>query len=211
MSFPESSRPQSKASQRDALHGYRAAAILVVMLAHARFSDGYPDGMAPLDPFIKGGVTAFMVLSGYLVTGSLLPRRSATPTSARSWVGRSSASLFLRSPTLPSHSRSGAGWTGTDFAAALRVLWISPWTGDPQGGVTHLTQHLYSLAAQMQFCLIWPFVLRAIPKGRRFWPVTLLMLTAATWRSMGREIALTHGETIHRTDYVLGSLMVGAW
>lgn len=198
----------------EALNGYRALAIMVVMLAHTRFGDAYPAWMRPLDPFIKGGVTAFMVLSGYLLTHSLLAEESR-----RGKVNLLAffAGQFVRffAPVLPYLAIALPVWglptAGFQWAPSLRVLWGSPWTGDGFGGATHLTSHLYSLAAQTQFCLWWPLLLMAIPKGRRFMPVTLIMLAAAAWRIVGREIAVAHNETQQRTDYVFGSLMVGAW
>lgn len=189
-------------------------AIMVVMLAHTRFGDAYPVWMRPLDPFIRGGVTAFMVLSGYLITHSLLAEEIRR--------GKVNLPAFLAgqivrffAPTLPYLAIALLVWgvptAGFQWKPSLRVLWISPWTGDGFGGATHLTGHLYSLAAQTQFCIWWPLLLTAIPQGRRFVPVSLVMLTAATWRILGREIAVSHNETQQRTDYIFGSLMVGAW
>lgn len=202
-------------SQRsEALNGYRALAIMVVMLVHARFGDGYPPWMSPLDPFIKGGVTAFMVLSGYLMTRSLLAEIGANGSvNLPAFI----AGQFVRfySPTLPYLAIALAAWGAAnpnfDWIAALRILWVSPWTGDGFHGTTQLTGHLYSLAAQAQFCVWWPLLLGALPRGHRFVPVTLLMLAAATWRILGRELAIAHSETQQRTDYIFGSLMVGAW
>ncbi len=201
-------------SRSEALNGYRALAIMVVMLAHARFGDAYPGWMRPLDPFIKGGVTAFMVLSGYLVTHSLLAEEAKRgKVDLPAFWGGQWVRFFV--PAVPYLAIALLIWgmptAGFGWEPALRMLWISPWTGDGFGGATHLTNHLYSLSAQTQFCLWWPLLLLAIPKGRRFAPATLVMLLAATWRIVGREIAIAHNETQQRTDYVFGSLMVGAW
>lgn len=204
--------PQNSPS--DALNGYRALAILVVMLVHTRFGEGYPVWMTPLDPFIKGGVTAFMVLSGYLITHSLLgEEQRAGRMDQRAFLGKQGVRYFV--PALAYLALALGIWSwqmpGFNYVAALRLLWLSPWTGDGFNGGTALTWHLYSLAAQMQFCVWWPLVLRWIPRGKRLAPVTVLMLLAATWRIMGREYAAARDATPMRTDYVYGSLLVGAW
>lgn len=205
------SNPQERS---EALNGYRAWAITIVMLVHARFGEGYPTWMAAWDPFIRGGVTAFMVLSGYLVTRSLLgeeERRSRMDLG--SFLGGQAVRFYV--PVL-AYLAIALGFVAphhpnVDYGKALRVLWLSPWTGDNWDGVTHLTGHLYSLAAQLQFFLLWPLILRAVPRERRFVVTTVLMLVAVTWRSLGREWAIQNNETLQRTDYVFGSLMVGAW
>ncbi len=201
-------------SRSTALDGYRAVAISVVMLAHTRWGDDYPAWLTPLDPFIRGGVTAFMVLSGYLITWSLLSEEARSGSiNLRSFLGKQAVRFYLPAAAYLAVALGIWGWhtPGLDWPAALRVLWASPWTGDHFHGATALTGHLYSLAAQVQFCLWWPLMLRLIPAGRRLLPVTLLMLAAATWRIVGRELAVREHMTQQRTDYIFGSLLVGAW
>lgn len=200
---PDDSRPWS------ALDGYRAMAILVVMLVHVRHSPGYPAWMSPMDPFIRGGVTAFMVLSGYLITRSLLRSEIRSGSlGIGSFLAKQAVRFYV--PVLGYLAVVGAIWgrqPGFDWAGALRVLWMDPWTGaGPQ-----VTFHLYSLAAQMQFCLAWPLILRWLPRTRRFWPVSALTLAAVTWRWVGSHLTVQPGEAFPRTDFVYGGLLVGAW
>jgi len=202
-------------SQRsEALNGYRALAIMVVMLAHTRFGDAYPPWMRPFEPFLRGGVTAFMVLSGYLITHLLLSEEAKRgKVDVLAFFGGQVVRFFA--PTVPYLAVALLVWglpeAGFQWWPSLRILWASPWTGDGFHGATALTGHLYSLAAQTQFCIWWPPLLMVIPPARRLLSVTLLMLAAATWRILGRELAIAHNETQQRTDYVFGSLMVGAW
>jgi peptidoglycan/LPS O-acetylase OafA/YrhL len=207
----ENSNNPSKSS---ALDGYRALAVSVVMLNHTRLGDGYPTWMTLLDPFLRGGVTAFMVLSGYLVTSSLLREEAqAGAIDLRRFLGKQAVRFYLPALGYLTISLGIWGWQtpGFNWWAALRVLWASPWTGDTPSGVTALTGHLYSLAAQVQFCLWWPLLLCLLPLGRRFVPVTVIMLALAAWRILGRELAIMEDASTLRTDYIFGSLMVGAW
>jgi peptidoglycan/LPS O-acetylase OafA/YrhL len=196
-----------------ALDGYRALAILVVMLAHVRWEDGYPEWLRATDPFVRGGVTAFMVLSGYLITRSLLSSEAKTGRiDILTFLGKQAVRFYV--PLIGYLGVVLAIWGREpqfNLTAALRVLWLDPWTGDLRDRTSELTLHLYSLAAQMQFCLWWPVVLRFLPASRRFATVTVLMLLAAAWRILGRELAIANGTTILRTDYIFGSLMVGSW
>lgn len=192
-----------------ALDGYRTLAILVVMLVHARHSEGYPDWMQPADPFIRGGVTAFMVLSGYLITRTLLRSEARTGSlGIRAFLAKQAVRFYVPVIGYLAVVCSIWGWRGSfDWVAALRVLWMDPWTAaGPQS-----TFHLYSLAAQMQFCLGWPLVLGMLPRKRRFWTVTALTLGAVAWRWVGSMLAYKSGITHVRTDFVYAGLMVGAW
>lgn len=63
----------------------------------------------------------------------------------------------------------------------------------------------------MQFCIWWPLLLSVLPRGRRFLLFTLFMLAGTFWRTLGRELAIPRGETLLRTDYIFGSLLIGAW
>lgn len=192
-----------------ALDGYRALAITIVMLNHTRHVEGYPSWLLEMNAFLRGGVTAFMVLSGYLVTLSLLKEEARSGVVGGWEFWRRQAVRFyvpvlayLALACLWFSGRSEFNWVRT-----LRVLWMDPNTA----GNAWWTGHLYSLAAQLQFCLWWPLLLRLIPRGHRLVPVTILMLVAVGWRTLGRELALQAHGNILRTDFVYGSLLVGAW
>lgn len=192
-----------------ALDGYRALAITIVMLNHARFAAGYPDWLMSMGGFIKGGVTAFMVLSGYLVTLSLL-KEEARSGVLGGWAFLRRQAVRLYVPAL-AYLAVVCVWfsdrPGFSVWQSTRMLWADPNTARAfsWGG------HLYSLAAQIQFFVWWPLVLRIIPRGRRLIPVTLLMLAAVAWRTLGKEWAIQDKGNHLRTDFVYGSLLVGAW
>ncbi len=192
-----------------ALDGYRALAITIVMLNHARFAVGYPDWLMSMGGFIKGGVTAFMVLSGYLVTLSLLKEETRSGMMGGwAFLRRQAVRLYL--PAL-AYLAVVCVWfsdrPGFSLWQSVRVLWADPNTAKAfsWGG------HLYSLAAQIQFFVWWPLLLRVIPRGHRLLPVTVLMVLGVAWRTLGKEWASQEHGNYLRTDFVYGSLLVGAW
>lgn len=192
-----------------ALDGYRALAIVVVMLNHTRDVDGYPPWMLEMSGFLRGGVTAFMVLSGYLITLSLL-REEARSGVVGGWAFWRRQAVRFYVPVIAYLAIACLWFSGRpefNWWRTLRVLWLDPNTA----GNAWWSGHLYSLAAQLQFCIWWPLVLRLIPHGRRLLPVTFLMLVAVGWRTLGRELAYQAHGNILRTDFVYGSLLVGAW
>ncbi len=192
-----------------ALDGYRALAITIVMLNHARFSVGYPDWLMSMGGFIRGGVTAFMVLSGYLVTLSLL-KEEAHSGAMGGWAFLRRQAVRLYLPAL-AYLAVVCVWfsdrPGFSLWQSVRVLWADPHTAKAfsWGG------HLYSLAAQIQFFVWWPLLLRVIPRGHRLLPVTGLMVLGVAWRTLGKEWAIQENGNYLRTDFVYGSLLVGAW
>jgi peptidoglycan/LPS O-acetylase OafA/YrhL len=167
------SRPPRYMPQLDAVRTFAVFAVMIHHFWHeATF--GIPLG------FI--GVQLFFVLSGFLITGILLPAREsvqagrlpAATTFRRFFIRR-----FLRIFPL--------------FYVTLAVLWIVgveevrdnlPWH------VTYLSNihfartgeyplyiaHLWSLAVEEQFYLIWPFIIVLTP--RRFLLATLVSVVA---------------------------------
>lgn len=202
-------QPAKAGPRSQALDGYRAIAIAVVLLSHAKWSTGYPAGLTPLNVFLKGGVTAFMVLSGYLITLSLLREEArAGAVDCLAFWRRQAIRFYV--PVLPFLAAIGLWFfkePGFRFERTFFVLWMDPLTA--KGG--WWTGHLYSLAAQLQFCVWWPLLLWVFRRGSRLVPVTVLMLAGSAWRTVGRELAAQSGGDILRTDFVFGSLLVGAW
>jgi peptidoglycan/LPS O-acetylase OafA/YrhL len=196
-------------SRSEALDGYRALAITVVMLNHARGAVGYPEWLADQAGFIRGGVTAFMVLSGYLVTLSLLKEEARSGVMG-GWAFLRRQAVRLYVPTLAYLLITCvwfSGRPGFSLWQSVRVLWADPNTALSYGW----SGHLYSLAAQLQFFVWWPLLLRIIPRGHRMLPVTFLMVLGVAWRTLGKELALREDGNFLRTDFVYGSLLVGAW
>ena len=162
---PPSSAPS--ATHIPALDGLRGIAVLLVMLLH--FSMMTPNG--PLDSafsltFDTGwlGVDLFFVLSGFLITGILFDAKGGAFFFRNFYLRRSLrifplyyaflCGVLLVLPWLAPGSMErldGQGWLWSYLSNFLFVR--VGWEGMPEH-----TIHLWSLAIEEQFYLLWPLV-----------------------------------------------------
>ncbi len=155
------------------LDGVRAFAIATVLLAHLqqRFR------VVPFEIWAPDGVELFFVLSGFLITGILIREREdrgGVNMSAFYWrrATRILPALLVYLGVV-SAVMIGSGqappWTAM-ASAALFAANLYPYEAPP------FTQHLWSLALEEQFYLVWPLILLACLRwgGRR----------SATWASV---------------------------
>jgi len=145
-----------------ALDGVRGIAILLVLLHQLDRIEG--EGLATRlveYAFDAGwvGVQLFFVLSGFLITGILLGSRG-TPTYFRSFFVRRVLRIFpvyfgalvLFLWIAPSVGLAPPSWRDHQL---WYWLYLSNWTEPFLGGSL---PHLWSLAVEEQFYLLWPFV-----------------------------------------------------
>jgi len=153
----------------------RGIAVGLVMLRHA-----LPDVFAGAGVV---GVVMFFALSGYLITGVLERRPPLGDFYARRIVRLVPPLLVLvvvlSLVTLlldPLGDRDQLGWT---------VLWALTWTGNlPFGHASDATYHLWTLATEEQFYLLWPAALLLLGRGRALVVaavLTVLACAATTW------------------------------
>ena len=201
----EMRRPRRRpGGELPALDGLRAVAVLSVMFFH--FGVGAMRG-----GFL--GVDVFFVLSGYLITGQLVTRwvlggdiqlatfwlaraRRLLPGLGAMLIGTTVAVLLL--------DRSQVGLFRGDVTAA--ATYSSNWwyifhsrSYFAAAGRPPVLQHLWSLAVEEQFYLVWPLVVAAVvlavrrPQTRRS---VLLVITFAvalgSSLTMGVGSALSH-------------------
>ncbi len=158
-------RPQ-QAARIDGLDLLRGLGIGLVMLRHAL------PGLFPGAGVV--GVVMFFALSGYLITGVL-----ERGPSMRGFYARRARRLVppllvlvagVVAVTLvadPLGDRDRLEWT---------VLWALTWTGNlPFGHASDATFHLWTLATEEQFYLVWPATLLLLGRRR-----ALLAAAAAT-------------------------------
>ncbi len=160
------------------LDGLRAVAMLAICWDHWR-----PHGWTRMFPF-EVCLFFFLVMTGYLITGSLLRQRDRSEAKSGPWKWEALKTYQIRRGLrilAPYYAALGVAWLvlAPDFLSApwwyvfhvsnIHMAALPAW---PPG-----TNHFWSLAMQQQFYLVWPFVIWFTPR-RCLWPVVLAFAAA---------------------------------
>jgi peptidoglycan/LPS O-acetylase OafA/YrhL/lysophospholipase L1-like esterase len=216
---------ESRPAYFPALDGIRAIAVAAVVAYHLQVP-GLGGGLL--------GVSVFFTLSGYLIT-SLLLREVAQHGRVDLkgfWVRRARRLLpalcfMLAVVTLTTAIARPEKLVATLREALCALLYVANWTTIASGddyfarfsGPGPL-DHLWSLAIEEQFYLVWPVVVFALlglgartQRGR--WPlalVTLLLAAASTWviAHAYDPNAMNNTRAYEGTDCRAAALLVGA-
>ena len=202
--------------------GLRAIAVLFVVATHLRqvAPDWYGRGL-PKGGFL--GVDLFFVLSGFLITSLLLGEQYARGAIRIGAFFRRRALRLL--PALALLLAAHVAYAAiTDIPAILEqrsiaavVTYIGNWKivyADGWPPIAPGLAHLWSLAVEEQFYLLWPLV-TAVALGRRrsLASVTAMIgtsiLAVALWRIVLTQDA-PRGVVYFRTDARADALLVGA-
>ncbi|MFD6445129.1 acyltransferase family protein [Promicromonospora sp. NPDC060204] len=147
------------------VHGLRGLALLLVVLFHL-FGAGR----------VSGGVDVFLVISGFLVTGSLV-RRAESRTLRLGAVYARNAARLAPSALVVLGAVALAAWALLPAARWLDVwrqvvasaLYVENWdlisnelAYGAAGPAASPLQHFWSLSVQGQFLLAWPVVVLAV-------------------------------------------------
>jgi peptidoglycan/LPS O-acetylase OafA/YrhL len=213
------SKSTPKLGYRPALDGIRALAVVAVFAYHA----GLPWARAG---FL--GVDVFFVLSGYLITSVLLTerRRQGRIDLLRFWMRRARrllpavvvllAAVAVTVPILaPDQSYRLRG----DLLAAL--AYVSNWqliftehSYFQSAGRPPILQHLWSLAVEEQFYLLWPPVLvvalRSRPYRRIAKPLLLAAVASAVLMALLYKPYTDPSRVYFGTDTRALALLIGA-
>ena len=148
---------------RPDLDGLRAVAVGLVIIDHA----GFPTQAS------AAGVTAFFVLSGYLITSILLREERVDLKGFYVRRLRRLAPAFLVMLAITGVAGLlgvwGEHWRPDRFVAS--VFYVTNWSVIG-GGTPGVTDHAWSLAIEEQFYLSWPLLVAFAP--RRLAPIALV-------------------------------------
>ena len=164
---PQSEQRKSSLGYLPGLDGLRAVSVLAVLAFHHYFIGGHEPGFAP-GGFL--GVEVFFVVSGYLITALLLAERRKTGRVSlkRFWMRRARRllpALFVMLAVVVLYALvflpDSIDKLKSDSIAALTYtsnwwLVISHQSYASEAGRPALLKHLWSLAIEEQFYLLWP-------------------------------------------------------
>ncbi|MFG2827005.1 acyltransferase family protein [Streptomyces sp. NPDC048434] len=164
------------------MDGLRGLAVLAVLLFHAGHLGG---------GFL--GVDLFFVLSGFLITGLLLKEAANTGTiNLIGFWGRRARRLLpaltvmgvgtlLLVWAFGAPAQLGFALNDAPWAAAQATNWhfITEQIGYWNAAGSRIYSHLWSIAVEWQFYLVWPLVVAVLARGQRTGQRTTAALAAA--------------------------------
>lgn len=190
------------------LDGLRAAAVLMVLAFHARVP-GAGGGFL--------GVDLFFVLSGYLITRLLAAehdRRSTIDIGA--FYGRRLRRLYPALLLVLAAYAMTAWWafpTHDEVArdVAISALYLANYT-HALLGIPDVLSHMWSLATEQQFYLVWPLMMAMVlklPRRQQLVALCGLFIAVTLWRFQQLDAGATWREVYYRADTRLSGLFLG--
>jgi peptidoglycan/LPS O-acetylase OafA/YrhL len=190
------------------LDALRALAVLLVVWSHCSNRN---IGITGFD-----GVLLFFVISGFLITGILLEARASAPwpTVLRAFYARRFlrifpvyyAVLFVAAGLGIPYVREALGW---------HLTFLSNWYYAYRGPLDK-AGHLWSLALEEQFYLLWPWFALLLPAAALRWALGIMILTGPVSRlvlgSSGADATAVWTTTPAVLDALgLGCLLAYLW
>ncbi len=212
------------------LDGIRAIAVIGVLLYHAGWS-ALPGGFL--------GVDVFFVLSGFLITTLILEEmdRSGRVNFKRFYLGRARRllpavvlMLLVVGAVVIIWAQDAAQQFGTDAIAS--IFYVNNWwyiVADQSYfesiGRPPLLKHLWSLAVEEQFYLVWPalafFIVRRSSRRTLRWVALGLAAASTTWMAVlsstngypefADPSRAYFGTDAHAMGLLIGAALATAW
>jgi peptidoglycan/LPS O-acetylase OafA/YrhL len=223
---PEAPQTEQRASSLGylpGLDGLRAISVLAVLAFHHYFIGGHEPGYAP-GGFL--GVEVFFVVSGYLITALLLAerRKSGSISLKRFWFRRARRllpALFVMLSVVVLYALiflpDSINRLKSDTIAALTYtsnwwLVISHQSYAAEAGRPALLKHLWSLAIEEQFYLLWPplLILGLRKLGRRRLLGTMIGVALASTVLMAIVVTGSINAAYYSLDTRLSGLLLGS-
>lgn len=169
--------PSGRRVQLDAL---RLVAILGVLFDHGGLSEWFKPGLV--------GVRFFLLLSGFLITRTLVshasgPWRESAPVIRRFYAKRALRIwplyyailvVLLVAGEIKGREALIHGLFVTNFAQALANNWhVTSW----------FLPHLWTICVQEQFYLVWPLLFVVISPAGRIWALAIMFGSAVVFRA----------------------------
>ena len=187
------------------LDGIRAIAVLLVVLGHAHSRPDGPGWLAPVGDFATLGVRIFFVLSGFLITGLLLKEHKTTGTvSLRNFYIRRAYRIFPAAIA----AVIGIAIISHHFIDKWDVIWSFLYLQNYNGNAHWSLNHMWTLAVEEQFYLVWPFLLSHFFNKR--YKVLLAALVIAPLCRAGFGYVGLHQAEAEWFPCVVDSLATGA-
>ena len=178
------------------LDGFRAVSVGLVLGAHCANASGFPDVLRGKWPFDGGlGVRFFFVISGFIITWLLMREAGRDDrVSLRNFWQRRAVRI------LPAY--------GTFLLCLALLQWLTQWRLAPVywlGAVTFtsnymdvpwLPSHVWSLAVEEQFYLLWPMAFALLMPWRQprkslfFLSAAVILCALFQWRAMSNRSPL---------------------
>lgn len=196
------------------LDGWRGLAILMVCSSHILGRTRFPHGALVHLGLL--GVDVFFVLSGFVITSSLLIEREQTGSfSLLAFYRRRifrilpAAMTFLLVVAMLNRFMNIGHLSLPSFAASLffyRNYWLSL---HPASAI--YTDHYWSLSIEEQFYFFWPALLLCLGNRKAVWFAGIAGGTCAAWRlyNYGVETIVNPVFWTMRTQYRIDGLALG--
>jgi peptidoglycan/LPS O-acetylase OafA/YrhL len=172
------------------LDGLRAVAMLAICWDHWR-----PEAWARWFPY-EISLFFFLVMTGYLITGSLLRERERSEAEGKPWRMRALRVYQIRRGLrilAPYYAALAIA-----FIVGAKDLWAAPLWYVLHVSNLHMatlpdwpdgTNHFWSLSMQQQFYLVWPFVIWFLPKRSLVWAMLLFAAIGPATRWFHDDLA----------------------